>query len=229
MDAPALEGVSGEPNLVSPTFISSVSTFHLRTARCYPRLRVKKKARVSPRRRGADSGRPLLYSKTCQLAMRAMERIAAAEARDPEAWVPQASLADELQISKPSMAQIVYRLRKSGLLTAQRGPSGGIGLSRPPEEIQVVEVVRAIDGNGLAGRCVLGFDACTDFAPCPAHGVWSSVRPQLERELEQKSLMDLVHTVAAKARTATGKKRPPSRTAPRRSRSAPLSRRAPLG
>jgi Rrf2 family protein len=161
--------------------------------------------------------------------MRAMERIAAAEARAPEAWVPQATLAEELEISKPSMAQIVYRLRKSGLLTAQRGPSGGIGLARPPEEITVVEVVRAIDGTGLAGRCVLGFDACTDNAPCPAHGVWSEVRPQLERELEQKSLLDLVRTVEAKSRVATGKKRLPSRAAPRPSRSAPPSRRTPAG
>jgi Rrf2 family protein len=160
------------------------------------------------RETASDSSRPLLYSKTCQFALRAMERIAAAEEKDPEAWVPQADLALELDLSPPSLAQIVHRLRKAGLLKGQRGPSGGVGLARSARRIAVFEVVRAMDGGGIAGRCVLGFDECTDAAPCPAHPVWSIVRPQLERELEQKSLFDLVRTVE-------GKKKLKARRAPK--------------
>ncbi|HEV8269356.1 MAG TPA: Rrf2 family transcriptional regulator [Thermoanaerobaculia bacterium] len=158
--------------------------------------------------RPIDSGRPLLYSKTCQYALRAMERIAAAEAAAPDAWVPQPVLAEELKISAPMLAQIVHRLRKAGLLSAQRGPSGGVGLARPATKIAVLDVVRAIDGAGVAGRCVLGFDACTDDAPCPAHPIWSHVRPLLERELEHRSLLDLVKSVEGKKRL---KKKAPTR------------------
>ena len=167
--------------------------------------------RASPavrERRTPDSARPLLYSKTCQYALRAMERIAAAEAGAPEAWVPQATLAKELGLSGPMLAQIVHRLRKAGLLSARRGPAGGVGLARPASKITVSEVVHAIDGAGLAGRCVLGFESCTDQAPCPAHPIWSHVRPLLERELEHRSLLDLVKTVETKARI---KKKGPSR------------------
>jgi len=148
----------------------------------------------------ADSARPLLYSKTCQLAMRAMERVAAAELRDPDAWVAQADLAKELDVSGPSLGQIVFRLRRAGLLEARRGPRGGVGLSRPADEIRVSEIIGSIDGAGLAGRCILGFDACTNEAPCPAHPVWSSVRPVLERELEEKTLLDIVRSVEGKRR-----------------------------
>jgi Rrf2 family protein len=151
-------------------------------------------------RKAVDAGRPLLYSKTCQLAMRVMERVAAAEKKTPDAWVPQADLAKELSVSPPSVAQIVFRLRRTGLLSARRGPSGGVGLARPADEIRVSEVVAAIDGAGLAGRCVLGFEECTSEAPCPAHPVWSAVRPILERELEQRTLLDLVKTVEGKKR-----------------------------
>jgi Rrf2 family transcriptional regulator, iron-sulfur cluster assembly transcription factor len=157
-----------------------------------------KRGLSSRRAEPADTARPLLYSKTCQYALRTMERIAAAEARSPGTWVPQADLAKELSLSSPSLGQIVHRLRKSRLLIARRGPSGGVGLARPASEITVAEVVRAMDGTGLAGRCVLGFDACTDEAPCAAHPVWSFVRPLLERELEGQSLEDLIRTVEKK-------------------------------
>lgn len=167
-----------------------------------PRMAVRTASRE---RRLLDSARPLLYSKTCQYALRAMERIAAAEMKEPEAWVPQKLLARELGISGPSVAQIIHRLRKAGLLSARRGPSGGVGLSRPAAEITVSEVVTAIDGVGLAGRCILGFSACTDEAPCPAHPVWSVVRPQLEKELEHKSLLDLVTSVEKKRRFLDGR------------------------
>ncbi len=161
---------------------------------------MRRRAAAAREPRPQDSARPLLYSKTCQYALRAMERIAAAEVEAPQAWVPQAALAEELGISGPMLAQIVHRLRKAGLLSARRGPAGGVGLARPASKVAVLEVVRAIDGTGLEGRCVLGFESCTDQAPCPAHPIWSHVRPLLERELEHRSLLDLVKTVESKAR-----------------------------
>jgi Rrf2 family protein len=132
--------------------------------------------------------------------MRALERVAAAELKTPDAWVGQAELARVLDVSAPSLAQIVFRLRRAGLLTARRGPNGGVALSRGAHEITVADVVTAIDGTSLAGRCVLGFDECTNDAPCPAHPVWAAVRPILERDLERKTLLDLVRTVEGKRR-----------------------------
>ena len=158
--------------------------------------------RARPARRGTapEAGRPLLYSKTCQDALRTMERIAAAEERYPGVWVRQEDLARKTALAPASLAQVVHRLRKAGLLSARRGPSGGVGLARSAREITVSEVVHAIDGVGLAGRCILGFEPCTDQSPCPAHPVWAEVRLRLERELEDKSLFDLVRAVEGKKR-----------------------------
>jgi len=137
--------------------------------------------------------------------MRAMERVAAAELKTPDAWVPQAELAKELGVSAPSLAQIVFRLRRAGLLSARRGPRGGVGLARSPQLVKVSEIIGAVDGAGLAGRCILGFEECTNQAPCPAHPAWSMVRPVLERELEEKTLLDLVRTVEGKRRLKSGR------------------------
>jgi Rrf2 family iron-sulfur cluster assembly transcriptional regulator len=167
-----------------------------------------KRGRLARGEVAPEAARPLLYSKTCQSALRAMERIAAAEERNPGVWVRQEDLARELALAPASLAQVIHRLRKAGLLSARRGPSGGVGLARSARKITVSEVVHVIDRVGLAGRCVLGFQPCTDQAQCPAHPVWAFVRPLLESELENKSLFDLIRAVEGKRRL---KARRPSR------------------
>lgn len=160
------------------------------------------KMRGEPRSRtpydAAAEGRSLLYSRTCQHALRTAERLAAAQRSAPDRLVVQSALADEVGISTTSLAQIVQRLRQAGVVRARRGPSGGVALSRPASQIRVLEVVRAIDGFGLAGRCLLGFSECSDETPCPAHPVWKRARALLERQLERRSLADLAVSVAGK-------------------------------
>ena len=141
---------------------------------------------------------PLLYSRTCQHALRAMERLAAAERERPLALSSLVALAGQIGVSPAALAQIVARLRHAGLLTARRGPSGGVCLARPAAQISVLEVVRAIDGTDLEGRCILGFPACADATPCPAHPIWKTARAMLEQRLESRSLADLVRAVRRK-------------------------------
>jgi Rrf2 family iron-sulfur cluster assembly transcriptional regulator len=147
----------------------------------------------------AETARPLLlYSRTCQHALRAMERLAAAEIAKPGALLSLAALAAATGAPQPALSQVVHRLRRAGLLAARRGPSGGVRLARPAAEISVLEVVRVVDGADLEGRCILGFPACGDATPCPAHPVWKRVRAMLERRLESRSLADLARAVARK-------------------------------
>lgn len=145
-----------------------------------------------------EGGRPLLYSRRCQYALRAAERLARAQKEEPDALIGQPRLSRELHISPAALAQILHRLRTAGILRARRGPSGGVALARSGAEITVLEIVRAIDGFGLQGRCILGLDECTDDAPCPAHPVWKRARALLERQLERRSLEDLVVSVRRK-------------------------------
>lgn len=156
----------------------------------------------------AETRRPLLYSRTCQLALRAMERLAAAAPGAADAWISQAALSRAAKISAASLAQILLRLRNAGLVVARRGPSGGVGLARPARDIAVLEIIRAIDGAGIEGRCVLGFSECSDATPCPAHPVWKPAKELLARQLENRSLDDLVRSVERKQARAT-RRRPP--------------------
>ena len=134
-----------------------------------------------------------------------MERLAANELDRPGTLRSLAGLSTETGTPPAVLAQVVHRLRRAGLLAARRGPSGGVRLAKNPDEIPVLEVIRVFDGVGVGGRCVLGFLECADSTPCPAHPVWKIARSALERQLEDRSLADLVGAVDKKRAAAARK------------------------
>jgi len=44
------------------------------------------------------------------------------------------------------LEQIFQRLRRAGLVRSKRGPGGGYSLARPPDEINLREIVEAVEG-----------------------------------------------------------------------------------
>jgi len=56
-------------------------------------------------------------------------------------------LAERRGIPDQFLEQLFSTLRRSGLLTSHRGSKGGYTLSRPADEITVLEVVQALDGK----------------------------------------------------------------------------------
>ena len=61
--------------------------------------------------------------------------------------VPIAVVAERRGIPVQFLEQLFSTLRRAGLLTSHRGMRGGYTLSRPAEEITVLEIVQALDGK----------------------------------------------------------------------------------
>ncbi len=68
-------------------------------------------------------------------------------ARSGERPVPIKELAERRGIPEQFLEQLFSTLRRGGLLVSQRGMRGGYTLSRPAEEITVLEVVQTLDGK----------------------------------------------------------------------------------
>ena len=68
-------------------------------------------------------------------------------ARSGERPVPIKELAERRGIPEQFLEQLFSTLRRAGLLTSHRGMKGGYTLSRPADEITVLEVVQTLDGK----------------------------------------------------------------------------------
>lgn len=89
--------------------------------------------------------------------------------------------------------QVLQDLKKAGFLESQRGASGGCWLARDPSEINVAEVVDAIEGPVVAQASLDPFD---DDARRQAHSaiqeLWLDLQITIRDRLSRVSLADLV-------------------------------------
>ena len=90
------------------------------------------------------------------------------------------------------LAKIVNALARQGLVTARRGVGGGISLTRKPEEITLLEIVHAVEGQDWIGDCLLGLDECSDQSTCPTHDFWQRIRREITEELSRTTLASVI-------------------------------------
>jgi Rrf2 family protein len=101
-------------------------------------------------------------------------------------------VAEHQGIPKVFLPKIVQRLVQAGLLRAQRGPSGGIVLSRPAKDINLRQIIEAIDGPIALNNCLIMPDECPRLSICPVHEVWVKAQQDLLSSLEGMTLDRLV-------------------------------------
>ena len=99
----------------------------------------------------------------------------------------------EMGVPQTFASQILADLVKAGLATSKAGKDGGYRLSRPPEEIPLVEVVEAGEGPLRAERCALGDGPCRWDDVCPLHETWRAATDALRGVLGETSLADLAN------------------------------------
>ena len=61
--------------------------------------------------------------------------------------IPIQDIAARQGIPQRYLEQVLLALKRAGLLTSKRGSAGGYQLTRPPEDITVGDVLRAVEGT----------------------------------------------------------------------------------
>jgi len=90
------------------------------------------------------------------------------------------------------LGSILNDLRRAGIVASQRGAEGGYRLARPPGEVAVADVMRALDGPLAEVRGLRPEDARYDGAAAHLQDVWVAVRASLRAVLEHVTLEDVV-------------------------------------
>jgi Rrf2 family protein len=100
-------------------------------------------------------------------------------------------IAAALCVSENHLAKVCQRLARLGLISAVRGPKGGLRLARPAEKITLMEVYEAMDGPLRPGNCLLGGRPCGRRA-CILGDLMDTVNREVVRHLSGTTLADLV-------------------------------------
>jgi Rrf2 family protein len=91
------------------------------------------------------------------------------------------------------LQSILLRLRQRSLLHSQRGAEGGYRLARPPEEISLADILRAVDGPLAAVRGERPESVRYDGSAEPLAEVWLALRVSMRHVVEEVTLEDLVN------------------------------------
>ena len=107
-------------------------------------------------------------------------------ARSGDGPVPIATIAERRGMPVQFLEQLFSTLRRAGLLTSHRGMKGGYTLSRPADEITVLEVVQTLDGK-------VGQEADE------AGGIWGEGVTALRKVFAQTTIAEVARREAAEA------------------------------
>lgn len=94
-------------------------------------------------------------------------------------------------ISLSYLEQLFARLRKAGMVQGVRGPGGGYQLSRDAGEINVADIITAVDEQIDATRCN-GKSNCQGDQACLTHELWSGLSDHIRHYLTSISLAELL-------------------------------------
>jgi Rrf2 family protein len=89
------------------------------------------------------------------------------------------------------LEQILLDLKHAGLVASQRGADGGYWLARPPAEIALADVIRAVEGPLANVRGVRPEELSYDGPASALRDVFVALRANIRAVLEEVTLADV--------------------------------------
>jgi len=104
------------------------------------------------------------------------------------------AIAVRQQISEGYLEQLMSPLKKAGLVKSSRGAQGGYTLARPPQEIVVGDVFRALEGPLALTSCISEADdtVCHLQESCGSRFIWEEIQKAVSGVLAAYTLADLL-------------------------------------
>lgn len=94
-------------------------------------------------------------------------------------------------ISLSYLEQLFAKLRRAELVKSVRGPGGGYLLDAEAKDINLTQIIEAVDENIDLRRCK-GMNACHNGRQCISHQLWCEVSEQIRTFLNGKTLQMVI-------------------------------------
>lgn len=129
-----------------------------------------------------------MFSQTQEYALRAVIWLANHIDEGP---IGNVRIAAETAVPPSYLSKVLQALARTEILSSRRGVGGGFQLTRPPEELTVLEVVNAVDPIRRISTCPLRLKTHGSHL-CPMHARLDSAMALVEDALGQSTIRDIM-------------------------------------
>lgn len=133
----------------------------------------------------------MMFSKACENGIRALTVLGKQGSDGKPMRVKE--ICKVSNTPEPFTAKILQNLVKKRIIKSAKGPNGGFYIDKQTADINLYDIVEAIDGTQLFTKCGLGLSACNASKPCPLHNKFEVLRDDLMKMCKSSNLDDLVN------------------------------------
>lgn len=106
------------------------------------------------------------------------------------------TISEVIGASKHHASKVLQKLVKHGLLGSTRGPSGGFYLAKPANEIMIIDILQAIEGEVKLNDCPIDYLVCP-FGSCLMGGLCNNIGEILVEHMQTHTLQDMISNIPA--------------------------------
>ncbi len=137
-----------------------------------------------------------MFSKACEYGIRAAIYISHQSQAGNRVSLKEVAAAIDSPVA--FTAKILQSLAKSKIIISTRGQTGGYEIDKEKyATIKLSQIVEAIDGEAIFTSCGLGLRECNAAKPCPLHFQFKAIRDDLQRMLQNTTLLQLAQGLHA--------------------------------
>ncbi len=102
-------------------------------------------------------------------------------------------------ISVRYLEHLIPPLKSARLINSTRGSHGGYTLSKAPSEINLKEIVEALEGSLVPSECINTPNICERASFCITRNIWKMLGENITQTLESITLENMVEMLQNKS------------------------------
>ncbi|KQC14578.1 MAG: Rrf2 family transcriptional regulator [Desulfuromonas sp. SDB] len=129
-----------------------------------------------------------LLTKNTDYAIRALLRLA----RGEDEYISARQISELEKIPYQYLRLIMQELIKNNLIESKEGKAGGFKITKPPDEIFIIDIIRIFQGNLQLSDCMFRKKVCPNRSNCVLRSELLRVEKLVENEFSSISLQSLL-------------------------------------
>lgn len=106
-------------------------------------------------------------------------------------------VADDQRIPNRFLPLIMRDLVRAGLVEGTTGRAGGYRLARGADDVTLLDIVEAVEGDSRSRTCILRGGPCSTSTVCDIHAVFVAAQDALRDRLSGVTVADLTRPTPA--------------------------------